>query len=198
MRSLQTTHNDSLNIEHKMRGGYQIRRRDGLYFITFTVVKWIDVFSRQKYKDILIESLKYCQQHKDLEVYAYVIMSNHMHLIVSSPAENLSDIIRDYKKYTSRKILEAINNGAESRRGWMLNIFEFEAKRNKRNTNYQFWIQDNRPIELESNRFMDQKLQYIHLNPVKAGIVYKPEDYVYSSASNYAGLDFILTVKFIG
>ena len=86
-----------------MPTGYQIKEQDKLYFITLQVVEWIDIFSRQKYRDIIIDNLSYCQKNKGLEIYAWVIMSNHIHLLVKSEKEDLSNILRDFKSYTSKK-----------------------------------------------------------------------------------------------
>lgn len=179
--------------------GYKISNAEGMYFVTFTVVGWIDIFTRQVYKDVIIDSLKYCQKEKGLILHAYVIMSNHLHLIISaSNGYMLSDIIRDFKKYTAKAIIKLIKAEPESRRSWMLQQFKQYAGQHSRNKTYQFWQHDNNHyVELESNNFTQQKLDYIHQNPVKAGIVYRAEDYVYSSASNYAGIDAIIDVEFI-
>ena len=82
--------------------GYKIRDQHGIYFLTFAVVEWVDVFTRKEYADIVIESLRYCIQHKGLKLYAWCIMSNHVHLIVSAEQGNLSDVLRDFKKFTSK------------------------------------------------------------------------------------------------
>jgi len=85
-------------------GGYRIHDQTGLYFLTFTIVGWVDVFARKEYKDIIIENLKFCIQEKGLILFAYVIMSNHVHLIVRSDSEmGLSSIIRDFKNIHQRK-----------------------------------------------------------------------------------------------
>jgi REP element-mobilizing transposase RayT len=84
-----------------MSHGCQIRNQSGLYYVTFQIVKWADLFTRQVYRDIIIDSLRYCQDNKGLEVYAYVIMSNHVHLLIRSLNDNLSDVIRDLKRHTS-------------------------------------------------------------------------------------------------
>ena len=103
--------------------------------------------------------------------------------------------IRDCKKHTSKKILDDIeNSGFESRREWMLHQFKYYASRHARNDTCQLWEHDNHPIELISREFMQQRIDYIHQNPVMAGLVYRAEDYIYSSASNYAGLDQIIDV----
>jgi putative transposase len=182
-----------------MRKGYIIHNQQAIYYMTFTVVGWIDVFSRQSYRDIFIESLKYCQQHKGLRLHAYVIMTNHVHLIVSvNEGCSISTFVRDCKKFTATQILKEIEeNGTESRREWMLHQFKYYASRHSRNERHQLWEHDNHYIELSSPDFMQQKINYIHQNPVKAGWVYRPEDYVYSSAANYAGIDQIIEVDCI-
>ena len=113
-------------------------------------------------------------------------MSNHIHLIVSATDGNLSDILRDFKKFTSKEIITAIgDNKQESRKNWMLWIFKKAGEKNSRNKAYQFWQQDNHPIQLESIEFTLDKLNYMHNNPVKAGIVEKAEEYLLSSARDY-------------
>jgi REP element-mobilizing transposase RayT len=172
-----------------MSTGYQIEDQRAPYFLTFQIVDWIDVFTRKIYKDIIIESFKYSIENKGLQIYAYVIMSNHIHLIANSANGHLSDIDRDFKKYTCRKIITTIDNKSESRREWMLNRFKFNASHLKANKNYQVWTHKNHSVILYSNKFFEEKIKYIHNNPVKAGIVEKPEDYLYSSARNYSSLE---------
>jgi REP element-mobilizing transposase RayT len=169
-----------------INGGYKIRNQSAIHFITFAVVDWVDVFTRKKYRNIVVDSLRYCQQHKGLRLHCWCIMSNHLHLIVSAANNNLSDVLRDFKTYTSKQIVSSIiNNSTESRREWMVEIFGKYGQLNSRNTNYQFWRQDNQPKELYSAEFVAQKINYIHNNPVEAGIVDKPENYIYSSARDY-------------
>jgi len=119
-------------------------------------------------------------------LYAYVIMTNHIHLIArAKEGFLLSDIIRDYKKYTANTLLTLIKEPTESRSDWMLKRFEFAAKRHKRNSEYQVWTHENHAIEIYSDKFLQQKLDYIHQNPVRAAIVESAEEYIYSSAKNY-------------
>ncbi len=180
-------------------GGYKIRDQQAIHYITFAVVEWVDVFTMQAYKDIVLESLRYCQQEKGLVIYSWVIMSNHIHFIVSAKEGfELSSILRDFKKHTSVKIIQAIErNETESRREWMLSIFKQAGKHNSRNTSYQFWRQDNQPKELNGNEMIDQKLDYIHNNPVEKGIVENAENYLYSSAKDYAGGKGLLEIGFL-
>ncbi|MBS1527615.1 MAG: transposase [Bacteroidetes bacterium] len=157
------------------------------HFITFSVVEWIDVFSRECYKEILVESIKFSIANKGLIVHAWVVMPNHVHMIVSAAAGNdLTGIIRDIKKFTSRKITDAIEeNTQESRKHWMLWLFRSAASKNSNNHKFQFWQQDNHPIELITKEMIDQRLNYLHQNPVKAGLVWQPADYKYSSGIDY-------------
>ena len=181
-----------------MPTGYQITEQSKLHFLTFQVVYWIDVFSRKIYRDLFMESLKYCRQHKSFEVYGYVVMTNHIHLLVRSAAGDLSGTIRDLKKFTSKSIVEAMSDDRESRREWMLRLLAHAAKRQNKEGKYQFWTHENHAELIYSNSFIEQKLAYIHENPVRAGFVTKPEDYLYSSARNYAELDALIEIDKIG
>ena len=178
-----------------MSTGYRIANQEALHYVTFQIVNWIDIFTRKVYRDIVIDSLRYCQQHKDLEIFAFVVMSNHLHLLIRSKTGKLSDTIHDFKSFTAKQILLAIEAENESRREWMLNLFAFAAKRHKRNAKFQIWTHENHAEEIYNNKFIEQKINYIHNNPVKAGIVEKPEDYLYSSARAFAGLDCLLEVS---
>lgn len=170
----------------------------GLYFLTMTVVDWVDIFTRPVYKHIIVDALKFCQEQKGLELYAWVLMSNHLHLIAAAAeAKSLSDILRDFKGFTSRKIVATIQEEPESRKQWLLHRFEFSAKLNPKVRHYKLWQDGNEAKELISNNFIDQKLDYIHQNPVRAEWVDEPEHYRYSSARNYAGETGLLKVEFI-
>ena len=107
----------------------------------------------------------------------------------------MSDFIRDFKQFTAKRILEEIENSSESRKEWMLYRFEYAGKYDKRITKYRFWQDKNHPIELVSNEFIKQRMNYIHQNPVRAGFVKNAEDYMYSSARNYAELDAVMKIE---
>ena len=180
-----------------MSTGYKIEEKDGVYFLTFQIVGWVDIFTRKIYRDIVLDSLNYCIQSKGLVIYAFVIMSNHIHLLVESKTEDLSGTIRDFKKFTSKKFIEIIESGGESRERWMLDIFRKATLKHNRNKNYQVWTHDNHAELIYTEKFIDQKLDYIHDNPVRSGFVVHPEDYVYSSAVNYVGGLGVLDVEVI-
>ncbi len=167
--------------------GHKITNQQGLHFLTPTIVGWIDVFSRQSYRDLIISSLQYCQKEKGLNLHAYVIMTNHLHLLASAqePAR-LSDILRDFKKYTSSRIIKMAKEEPESRRSWLLHMFAYHAKYNSSNKEYQVWQKGDFPVELNSPSMIYQKMNYLHQNPVRAGWVNESTHYLYSSASNYA------------
>jgi REP element-mobilizing transposase RayT len=169
---------------------YKFREKPGAYFISFAVVNWIDVFSRDLYFSCITESLDYCRKNKGMEIYGYCIMTNHIHLIFRSSLNDPSGLIRDFKGFTSRKMLKMIEeNPQESRKEWILWMFERAGKKNSNVTNRQFWQQKNQPIEIWSLKVFEQKLNYIHQNPVKAGFVTDPMDGKYSSARNYGNDD---------
>jgi len=121
--------------------GYKIRDQQAIHFITFAVVEWVDVFIRKEYRDIIIESLKYCQDKKGLNIYSWCLMSNHLHLIVSvKEGLSLSSVLRDFKKYTSNQIVQAIEQNFRARKkpslsvvlalalGWRTRIYCFIPK----------------------------------------------------------------------
>lgn len=157
---------------------------DDLYFLTLTIVDWIDVFTRPLYKQYLVENLRYCQQHKGLEIFAYVIMTNHIHLVAQTKG-NMSDWLRDFKSYTSKGLFKLISeNPEESRKEWMLQMFRQHGENNELNKAIQLWQNGSHPtpIQRHYNHMLQQKIDYIHDNPVRAGIVPAAEMYLYSSA----------------
>jgi len=170
--------------------GYNIENQYGTYFITFTLVGWIDLFTRKECVNIMIDSLNYCIDKKGLNVYAYVIMSSHVHLIVSADenTSGLSDIIRDMRKHTAKELLSfTLNSKQESRKEWLKVVYEYHGKYQK-GSNNMIWKRGFHPILLEHPKFTSQKIQYIHNNPVTAGIVSQPEHYLNSSAGDYLGI----------
>ena len=178
---------------------YKFIDNNGIYFVSFATVSWVDVFTRLTYMEIFIESVRYCQQNKGLKLHAWCLMSNHAHLVFSRSGQySHSDILRDLKKFTSKNLIEAIeNNSSESRKEWMLSIFRNAGQNKSNNKVYQFWQQDNHPIELFSPAVTFQKIDYVHNNPVVAGIVSEPDHYLHSSARDYLGINGVLDVEIL-
>jgi putative transposase len=166
---------------------YHISNQHAPHFLTFTVEQWVDVFTRQQYVDILLDSLRFCQQQKQLKIFSWCIMTNHMHLILQSePPFTLSDTVRDFKKYTSRQIVAAIEaNCLESRRNWLTWLLKKEKGPGE--MSIEFWQGDSHAEEIYTFDFFLQKMNYIHLNPVKAGYVTAPEEWQWSSAGDFYG-----------
>jgi REP element-mobilizing transposase RayT len=178
-----------------MSDKYKIWDHGKAYFMTLTVVGWIDVFTRINHKIAITNSLKYCQKEKGLAIYGYCLMPSHLHLIArAEDTSSLSDILRDFKKFTSKFIIQQILNEPESRRNWMIEYFKKSGENLKGISGYKFWKDGNHAEVITSNNFFDEKLEYIHNNPVKELIVERPEDYIFSSARNYAGLDNYLDI----
>jgi len=174
---------------------YKALNIDQAYFITITTVGWIDVFTRLSQKMVIIESLKYCQAQKGLIIFAYCIMSNHLHLFCQADGKyTLPEIMRDFKKFTSKKIIETIFSEAESRREWMLAYFSRACEHLSRQQNFKVWQDGYHAEEIFSKKWIRQKINYIHQNPVKQKIVTEPEHYYFSSARNYAELESPLDV----
>ena len=168
-----------------MGEAYHIKDPFAKYFLTFQIVNWIDIFTRKTYRDIVVQSFNYCIKEKRLVIYAWVIMSNHIHCIVSSTPGQLSNTIRDLKTFTAKQIIKSIQENGESRKEWML--IQFKQSGLEKSQQYQLWTHENHAIEINPYQpmFMKSKINYIHQNPVRAGIVSKPEEYTYSSANQY-------------
>ncbi len=167
-----------------------------VYFMTLTVVDWVDIFTRPVYKNIVVDSLKHCQKNKGLEIFAWVLMTNHLHLVSrTKEGHHLTDFLRDFKKFTAKKIVESVKTINESRQEWIEHRFKYYIKF-KEERNYQVWQEGNDAKELTNNYLLDQKIDYIHENPVRAGIVWEPEHYMHSSAIDYAGGKGLLDIVF--
>lgn len=157
---------------------------DGLFFVTLTVVGWIDVFSRSLYANLVLNNLEFCQKQKGLLLYAYVIMTNHLHLLAAAEKGYLSEIIKDFKSFSAKEIIKCIEgNEHESRQDWLMHMFRFHTRFNSRDREYSFWQPGCHPKLIINSQMLLQKLEYIQGNPVRAGYVADPEHWCYSSAN---------------
>jgi putative transposase len=156
------------------------------YFATLTVAGWIDIFTRQRYCELILENWRYCIKEKGLLIYAYVIMPSHIHLVARQNEGHLDTLLRDFKSYTAKEIIKLIKQEkGESRKEWLLHMFKYFAKYQIQNAEYMFWQKTSYPIKLNYPKIIDQKIDYIHNNPVEAGYVSEPEAWLYSSACPY-------------
>ena len=110
-----------------------------------------------------------------------------MHIIARAKESNLSDIIRDFKKFTSAMLIKYFRSSTESRSGWMLDLFKAGGEKQKKKSSLQLWQYNNNAMEVFSPKFTLAKILYIHHNPVEAGLVGRAEDYLFSSAQDYSG-----------
>ena len=174
---------------------YKFHNPEGLYFISFATVYWLDVFTRAEYFDEVVNSIKFCQQKKGMEVFAWCIMTNHVHLLFRAKENNPTELLRSLKTFTSNRLANLVEeNVQESRKEWMIWMMERAANQSSNVKHKQFWRQDNKPIELWSEKVVYEKVDYIHLNPVVAGFVTEPEHWKYSSAIDFAGGKGLLTL----
>src|SRR5687767_3071352 len=164
-----------------MRSRYRVHLPDRAHFVTCTIVEWLPVFTSAACCDILLGSFEYCRQHKNLKIYAWVILDNHFHAILAAP--DLSAVLRDLKSFTAAKILEQL---ATENRDWLLNQLRYYRGAHKP-TDYQVWQEGSHPQVIADDSMMHQKLEYLHNNPVKRGWVTAPEHWRYSSAHEWLG-----------
>ncbi len=153
---------------------------DGICFVTSTVIEWLPVFTTLKYCDIIIDWLKFCQQNRGLKLFAFFILDNHIHLVAT--AEEFSKVNTSLKKYTARQIIDELK---KDNKDWLLTELSFYKKKYKTKSDYQVWQEGSHPQLISSDRMLIQKIEYIHNNPVKRGLVDKPGHWRYSSARNY-------------
>lgn len=166
---------------------YKFLNKEGLYFVSFATVNWIDVFVRPVYNDIVVDSLNYCISNLGMELYCWCIMPSHIHLIFRAADRNPEVLLGRFKEHTAKQLIKAIDeNIQESRREWMLWMFKRAGAKSSNVKHYQFWQHHNKPIELWSAEVIAQKADYIHNNPVEAGFVSEPWHWKYSSAIDYA------------
>jgi putative transposase len=150
------------------------------HFVTFTSIEWIDIFTSFKYYEELLNILKFLMLNKGLEIYGYVFMMNHIHLIIGTKEDsNLSNVVQSFKSFSTKKIKELLES---DNRKYIMGLIK--TSRYKR-SEFQIWQDYNYPEVIETESFFQSKLNYIHNNPVRKGYVLKPEEWLYSSARNY-------------
>ena len=169
-----------------MSDKYKIVQGDEPYFVTFTITGWIKVLADDSFKMILIESIRYCQMHKGLQVYGYCIMPNHVHMIIQAIGDDsVSGILCDLKTFTAKAIVKKLEDEKPNGYEEVLSKFAEAGDALKRIKKFKVWQDGNRAKLLYSNWFMLEKLNYIHNNPFEYGLCEVPWKYTFSSATNY-------------
>lgn len=169
-----------------MSNAYRVfKDQNYAYFVTWTVVEWLHLFDQDPYRKIVLDALSYLRTNKNTQLNAFVIMASHIHAILwPNIGINLSDVIRDFKRFTSREISREANrqNAAE-----YLRVFEKARSQNRAQdtSTYQVWQEGSHPEAIFTEAFARQKMDYIHMNPVKASLVETADQWQYSSARAY-------------
>jgi REP element-mobilizing transposase RayT len=169
----------------------------GCYYLTFNVTDWTDIFVKPVFKQIIVESLNYFVEKRGLIVYGWCLMTNHLHLIAkASKGFSLTPLANEYKSFTSKIILEDIDAESEVRRIWILKNLTGRGSPFRLYDKFQVWQSNVNPIYIDSEslHILNEHLEYVHNYPVKDRIVTKPEDYLYSSARDYAGMKGLVNI----
>ena len=172
------------------RSRYKIYEQTHPHFITCTVLHWIPIFTRTETTDIIFDSLRYLQKSDNLKIYAYVILENHLHLIVSS--DNLAKSMTNFKKYTARKIIDLLKKQNVKT---ILEQLSFYKKAHKVTAEYQLWQEGIAPKLIQGEKMMIERINYIHNNPIKRAYVDVAYHWRYSSARNYEGVQGLMEVE---
>jgi REP element-mobilizing transposase RayT len=172
------------------RSRYKIYHPKHPHFITCTILHWIPIFTNKDSVQIVIDSLKYLQKEDNLKIYAYVILENHIHLIVSS--NDISKTIQKFKSYTAKEILKLLKKKKVTT---ILEQLSFYKKAHKRDTTYQVWQEGMQPKLITSEKMMRDTIDYIHQNPVKRGYIDNPTHWRYSSARNYEEIEGLIDIE---
>jgi REP element-mobilizing transposase RayT len=163
-----------------MRSRYRVNESQATYFVTSTVVAWLSVFTTAPRCDILIESLEYCRANKGLKLHAWVVLDNHLHLIACAP--DFPRVLADFKRHTAKRLIEQLE---QENCEWLLNQFAYFRAKHKTESQNQVWQEGYHPQSITTDEMMKQKLDYIHNNPVKGGLVTCAEHGRYSSAHEW-------------
>jgi len=171
------------------RTRYRIFETEYPYFMTCTVVAWLPVFAYPRFVEIVLDSWRFLQRERQTEIFGYVILENHLHWIAAAP--DLETQVGRFKSYTARRILDSLE---ESGHRTLLQELQFFKLRHKTDQVHQFWQEGSHPQQIQHEDMMRQKLEYIHLNPVRRGYVDDPVHWRYSSARDYMGQKGLIDV----
>ena len=172
------------------RSRYKIYEPTHPHFVTCTILHWLPIFTRKESVQIIIDSLKFLQEKDNLKLYAYVILENHLHMVVQS--NDLPKTMESFKKYTANQILKLLK---EENVKTLLEQFKFYKKAHKTDKEYQIWEEGYQPKLMQTDVMMISKIKYIHENPVKRGYVDEATHWRYSSARDYEGVQGLIEVE---
>ncbi|MCB2205277.1 transposase [bacterium] len=163
------------------------------HFLTCTVSEWQPIFAYPEYRDIVLNSLSFLTSTRDLTLHAYVIMENHLHIIASG--HDIEKQISRFRSYTARSILDLLE---ASRRSKILDLCKGKGLALRRDRTHALWESGSYPELIRNMTMMEQKINYIHNNPLRRGYVDDPTHWRYSSARSYSGYAGELDVEILG
>jgi putative transposase len=173
---------------------------DSCYFLTLNIVDKIDLFVRPAYKQVVADALNYFIQNQGLQLYAWCLMTSHVHLVLRAKDGAAPAFFeRDFKKYTAPALLKTIEMEMDFRRGWMLQRFEDYGMSLRRMEKYHLWQNCSSPLRIGNDqpRLLMDRITHVHENPVREGIVDQAEAYLFSSARDYTGIRGLVAVKVV-
>jgi REP element-mobilizing transposase RayT len=171
------------------RTSYKVYETEHPYFMTCSIVDWLPLFSIPAVAEIVLNSLKFHQEKRDFTLFAYIIMENHIHLIAQS--KELKKCMRTLKSFTAREIVD--NLKVEGHDFYLKKLKELKLVHH-RDSEFQIWNEGYHPKQIRSDKMMEQKITYIHQNPVKRGYVEEAAHWRYSSYKNYLGKEGLIPV----
>jgi putative transposase len=181
-----------------MHGGEDLWEKEACYFITFQTVDWVDVFIRPVYKQVIVHTLNHFIESKGLVVYSWCLMTHHLHLLAQAKqGQVIAELEKEYKSFTTNKILEAIDTEPPMRKEWMLSRFENFGTMLGLNKKYHVWQNCSHPLHIDTQKkdILLEHFEYIHQNPVRDKVVDIPVEYKYSSARDYAGMQGLVNIS---
>jgi putative transposase len=173
---------------------------DACYFLTLNTVDKIDVFVRPAYKQVIADALNYFIENQGLTVYAWALMTSHLHLVIRTKESSAPAYFeRDFKKYTTPAVLATIEMEMDFRRTWMMQHFEAYGKSLGRIEKFNLWQNCSSPLRFDGQQPQSllDRIAHIHENPVRERIVEQPEAYMFSSARDYAGMRGLVNVRVV-
>ena len=172
------------------RSRYKIYEPTHPHFVTCTILHWLPIFTRKESVQIVIDCLKFLQEKDDLKLYAYVILENHLHMVVQS--NDLQKSMQSFKQYTAKQILDMLKKGNVTT---ILDQLAFYKKAHHKDKTYQVWEEGYQPKLMQTDSMMISKIEYIHENPVKRGYVDEATHWRYSSARDYEDMDGLIGIE---
>ncbi len=172
------------------RSRYKIYETTHPHFVTCTILHWLPLFTRQESVQIILDCLKFLQEKDNLKLYAYVILENHLHMVISS--DDLHKTMQSFKQYTAKQLLELLKKENVTT---LLEQLAFYKKAHHQEKSYQVWEEGYQPKLIQDEAMMKIKVDYIHNNPVKRGYVDEDIHWRYSSARDYNGMIGLIEIE---